>query len=46
MSVDRVFGGVPTSASSSLLAEDAETGADYDMEGTTECIILNGACEM
>nr|XP_023661015.1 synaptojanin-1 isoform X3 [Paramormyrops kingsleyae] len=36
MSVERVFGGVPTSASSSLLAEDADTGADYDMEGDVD----------
>lgn len=34
MSVDRVFGSIPTSASSTLLAEDSYVGEDeYDMEG-------------
>uniref|UniRef100_A0A4W5JUG2 Synaptojanin-1/2 RNA recognition motif domain-containing protein n=1 Tax=Hucho hucho TaxID=62062 RepID=A0A4W5JUG2_9TELE len=34
MSVERICGSVPTSASSSLLAEDADMGEDdYDMEG-------------
>uniref|UniRef100_A0A8C9TZG4 phosphoinositide 5-phosphatase n=1 Tax=Scleropages formosus TaxID=113540 RepID=A0A8C9TZG4_SCLFO len=36
MSVERVCGSIPMSASSSLLAEDADTGADYDMEGMVE----------
>ncbi|KPP76324.1 synaptojanin-1-like [Scleropages formosus] len=36
MSVERVCGSIPMSASSSLLAEDADTGADYDMEGDVD----------
>lgn len=34
MSVERICGSIPTSASSTLLAEDADMGdEDYDMEG-------------
>lgn len=34
MSVDRICGSIPTSASSTLLAEDTDMGDDdYDMEG-------------
>lgn len=34
MSVERICGSIPTSASSTLLAEDADMGDDdYDMEG-------------
>ena len=34
MSVDRICGAIPTSASSTLLAEDTDMGDDdYDMEG-------------
>ncbi|XP_031427567.1 synaptojanin-1 isoform X2 [Clupea harengus] len=37
MSVDRVFGSIPTSASSTLLAEDSYVGEDeYDMEGDVD----------
>eukprot|EP00063_Salmo_salar_P010460 XP_013985295.1 PREDICTED: synaptojanin-1 isoform X5 [Salmo salar] len=37
MSVERICGSVPTSASSSLLAEDADMGEDdYDMEGDVD----------
>ncbi|XP_077596962.1 synaptojanin-1 [Stigmatopora nigra] len=37
MSVDRICGSVPASASSSLLAEDADLGDDdYDMEGDVD----------
>ncbi|KAK6305806.1 hypothetical protein J4Q44_G00245860 [Coregonus suidteri] len=37
MSVERICGSVPTSASSSLLAEDADMGDDdYDMEGDVD----------
>lgn len=34
MSVERICGSIPTSASSTLLAEDVDVGDDdYDMEG-------------
>lgn len=34
MSVERICGSIPTSASSTLLAEDTDVGDDdYDMEG-------------
>lgn len=34
MSVERICGSIPTSASSTLLAEDTDMGDDdYDMEG-------------
>ncbi|XP_036379137.1 synaptojanin-1 isoform X1 [Megalops cyprinoides] len=36
MSVERIFGSIPSSASSTLLAEDADMGADYDMEGDVD----------
>ncbi|KAI1903398.1 hypothetical protein AGOR_G00026770 [Albula goreensis] len=36
MSVERICGGIPSSASSTLLAEDADMGADYDMEGDVD----------
>ncbi|KAM9729330.1 LOW QUALITY PROTEIN: synaptojanin-1 [Menidia menidia] len=37
MSVDRICGSIPTSASSTLLAEDADMGDDdYDMEGDVD----------
>ncbi|XP_064208707.1 synaptojanin-1 isoform X5 [Anguilla rostrata] len=36
MSVERICAGIPTSASSTLLAEDADLGADYDMEGEVD----------
>lgn len=37
MSVDRICGSIPTSASSTLLAEDADMGDDdYDMEGKSD----------
>ncbi|XP_077401809.1 synaptojanin-1 isoform X3 [Vanacampus margaritifer] len=37
MSVERICGGIPTSASSTLLAEDADVGDhDYDMEGDVD----------
>ncbi|XP_056140392.1 synaptojanin-1 [Lampris incognitus] len=37
MSVERIFGTIPTSASSTLLAEDTDMGDDdYDMEGDVD----------
>lgn len=37
MSVERICGSIPTSASSTLLAEDTDMGDDdYDMEGMKE----------
>ncbi|XP_061595279.1 LOW QUALITY PROTEIN: synaptojanin-1-like [Cololabis saira] len=36
MSVDRICGSIPTSASSTLLAEDVDLGDDYDMEGDVD----------
>ncbi|XP_063059389.1 synaptojanin-1 isoform X2 [Engraulis encrasicolus] len=37
MSIERVFGSIPTSASSTLLAEDSYVGDDeYDMEGDVD----------
>ncbi|XP_030648320.1 synaptojanin-1 [Chanos chanos] len=33
MSVERICGSIPTSASSTLLAEDSDMGDEYDMEG-------------
>lgn len=37
MNVERICGSIPTSASSTLLAEDTNMGDDdYDMEGTSE----------
>lgn len=34
MSVERICGSIPTSASSTLLAEDSVMGDEFDMEGT------------
>nr|XP_015197390.1 PREDICTED: synaptojanin-1 isoform X2 [Lepisosteus oculatus] len=36
MSLERITGGIPASASSTLLGEDAEVAADYDMEGEVD----------
>ncbi|KAJ8266671.1 hypothetical protein GJAV_G00133280 [Gymnothorax javanicus] len=36
MSVERICAGIPSSASSTLLAEDADLAADYDMEGEVD----------
>ncbi|XP_062869631.1 synaptojanin-1 isoform X2 [Trichomycterus rosablanca] len=36
MSVERICGSVPTSASSTLLAEDTDMGDEFDMEGDVE----------
>lgn len=33
MSVERICGNIPTSTSSTLLAENSEMGEEYDMEG-------------
>lgn len=41
MNVERICGSIPTSASSTLLAEDADMADDdYDMEGTESVAIL------
>lgn len=41
MSVERICGSIPTSASSTLLSEDADMGEDdYDMEGQEQRAIL------
>jgi hypothetical protein len=43
MSVDRICGAIPTSASSTLLAEDTDMGDDdYDMEGEPETLSWGG----
>uniref|UniRef100_A0A665V0N5 phosphoinositide 5-phosphatase n=1 Tax=Echeneis naucrates TaxID=173247 RepID=A0A665V0N5_ECHNA len=40
MSVERICGSIPTSASSTLLAEDTDMGEeDYDMEGEVDLIL-------
>uniref|UniRef100_A0A8B9J7B7 phosphoinositide 5-phosphatase n=1 Tax=Astyanax mexicanus TaxID=7994 RepID=A0A8B9J7B7_ASTMX len=36
MSVERICGSIPTSASSTLLAEDTDMGDEFDMEGDVE----------
>uniref|UniRef100_A0AAY4E882 Synaptojanin-1 n=1 Tax=Denticeps clupeoides TaxID=299321 RepID=A0AAY4E882_9TELE len=36
MSVERIFGSIPTSSSSTLLAEDTDMGDDFDMEGDVD----------
>ncbi|KAJ8275588.1 hypothetical protein COCON_G00073400 [Conger conger] len=36
MSVERICTGIPSSASSTLLSEDADLAADYDMEGEVD----------
>ncbi|XP_072515382.1 synaptojanin-1 isoform X3 [Salminus brasiliensis] len=36
MSVERICGNIPTSASSTLLAEDTDMGDEFDMEGDVE----------
>lgn len=33
MSVERICGSIPTSTSSTLLAENSDMGEEYDMEG-------------
>lgn len=45
ISLERVNIGLPSSTSSTLLCEDAEVTADYDMEGLTDSgLILFGGC--